>query len=374
MLRSLVGSEMCIRDRNHTLEVVAEGRRAVGDLLGCQPEEVTFGGNATTLTMVLARAVLRQSRVKEGDNIVLSQTDHDCNIGSWITVAEEHGVEIRWIRANEGCELDMGSAEQVVDDRTKLLAVGYASNTTGTVNDVKRLVDLGKQHGAWTHLDAVHYAPHGLIDVKEIGTNSLVCSSYKFFGPHVGCLYGQDQLMLDELFAYKVRPAPDTLGTPESWQISRWEPGTQNYEGIVGTTAAVNYIARIGEGDGRRERIADAWSKIQCHERAMTERFLIGISELGPDLRLFGISDPGRAGERTPTFSMRHASMDAPEFAAKLVAQGILCGYGNFYAQELCGLLELEESGGFVRCGLLHYNTMEEVDRLVDAVQHACQS
>jgi len=339
--------------------ILHEARAAVADLLGAaSPAEVKFGQNMTSLTFALSRSVARVLR--PGDEVVISCLDHEANRGPWIAAAADAGALIREIEVDLAtCTLDLASLDAALSERTRLVVVGYASNAVGTVNPVAEIVRRAHAVGAWTFVDAVHYAPHGPLDVVAIGADFLACSAYKFFGPHVGILYGRAEILAD-LPAYKVRPAED-----------RWETGTQNHEGIAGTLAAIDYLAEIGDrfgalapGAGRRDRLVAGMRTIETHERALSGRTLTGFAAI-PGLRVHGLADPGRAGERTPTFAVTLAGRAPRELAQALAARGIYAWDGDFYAATLVEDLGLASRGGVVRLGLVHYTTADEVDRLL---------
>ncbi len=348
--------------------ILAESRAAVADLLGAQaPAEVKFGQNMTSLTFALSRSIARVLR--PGDEIVISRLDHEANRGPWIAAARDGGATIREIDVDLAtCTLDLGSLDSLLSRHTRLVAVGYASNAVGTVNPVAEIIRRAHAAGAWTFVDAVHYAPHGPIDVAALGTDFLACSAYKFFGPHVGVLYGRAEL-LEALPPYKVRPASD-----------RWETGTQNHEGIAGTLAAVEYLADVGTRFGgvgeaspatasprRRERLVAAMEAIEAYERGLSARFLAGAAGV-PGLTLHGLADPTRAGERTPTFAVNLAGWTPRGLAEALAAEGIYAWDGDFYATTLVESLGLAATGGVVRLGFAHYTTEGEVDRLLETL------
>jgi cysteine desulfurase family protein (TIGR01976 family) len=339
--------------------LIEDAHAAVADLVGAaSPAEVKFGQNMTSLTFALSRSIARTLR--PGDEIVISRLDHEANRGPWITAAADAGVTIREIDVDPGtCTLDLASLDAVLSDRTRLVAVGYASNAVGTVNPVAEIVRRAHAAGAWTFVDAVHYAPHGPLDVAGLGTDFLACSAYKFFGPHMGILYGRAEV-LDSLPAYKVRPAED-----------HWETGTQNHEGIAGTLAAVDYLAEVGDrfgdvapGAGRRARVAAGMGAIEAYERGLSSRALAGLAAI-PGLTVHGLVDPARAAERTPTFAVTLAGWTPRGLAEALAGRGIYAWDGDFYATTLIEDLGLAPSGGVVRLGLVHYSTIDEVDRLL---------
>jgi len=347
---------------HRTNETIAGARAAMADLLGCESDEVVFGFNMTSLTFAMSRAIGRALRA--GDEIVLTLLDHDANFSPW-NALEESGVTIRRVAVNKAdCTLDMSDLEQKINSHTKLLAVGYASNAVGTINDVKEVVRLAHSVGALAYIDAVHYAPHGPIDVRALDCDFLVCSSYKFFGPHMGVLYGKRE-HLKRLHPYKVR-----ANTDES--PYRWEWGTLNHEGLAGITACVEYIADIGRkmrpSGTRRQAILAAYDEIAKYERALCERLIHGLRDFR-GLKVYGITDPQRFHGRCPTIALRIDGHAPLQLATKLGERGLFTWDGNYYALNLTEQLDVERDGGFLRIGLFHYNTVEEVDRLLGALR-----
>ena len=345
-----------------TDQMIAEARSAMADFLGCDADEIVFGPNMTTLTFAISRAIGQE--LKAGDEILLTHLDHDANISPW-RILEERGVKIQFADIHEkDCTLDLDDLASKITSRTKILAVGYASNAVGTINDVKTVVRLAHEAGAMAFIDAVHYAPHGPIDLRELDCDFLACSTYKFFGPHMGVLHGKRE-HLARLKPYKLRA--NTNAVPQ-----RWEWGTLNHECIAGITACVEYLAELGTRNAsvssRREAILAAYGAIQAHERKLMERMLRGLIEI-PGLRLYGISDPVWLDSRCPTFAVRLEGHTPLELATKLGDQGIFTWDGNYYAINLTERLGVEQSGGFLRIGLVHYNTEEEVDRLLDGLR-----
>ena len=342
-----------------TDQVIAGARSAMADFLGCDPDEIVFGANMTSLTFAISRAIGRE--LGPEDEILLTHLDHDANISPWRAL-EERGIKIQFADIHEeDCTLDLDDLASKINSRTKLVAVGYASNAVGTINDVKRIIGLAHEAGALAYIDAVHYAPHGPSDVRELDCDFLVCSTYKFFGPHMGVLYGKRE-HLARLQPYKVRA--NTNAVPQ-----RWEWGTLNHECIAGITACVNYLAELGrtsEGvSSRRESIQAAYRAIQLHERALMKRMLAGLQEIR-GLRLYGIGDPARLESRCPTFALRIEGHTPVELATRLGEQGIFTWDGNYYAINVTERLGVEQSGGFLRIGFVHYNTEEEVDRVLN--------
>jgi cysteine desulfurase family protein (TIGR01976 family) len=345
-----------------TDQVIAGARAAMADFLACDADEIVFGPNMTTLTFAISRAIGRE--LKAGDEILLTHLDHDANISPWRAL-EERGVKIQFADIREhDCTLDMDDLARKINSRTTVVAVGYASNAVGTINDVKTIIRLAHDAGAMAYIDAVHYAPHGPIDVRNLDCDFLACSTYKFFGPHMGVLYGKRE-HLTRLQPYKVRA--NTNAVPQ-----RWEWGTLNHECIAGITACVEYFAELGRSvascSDRRKALTSAYDAIQTHERKLMERMLRGLREIR-GLRLYGISDPSRLDSRCPTFAVRINGHTPLELASKLGDQGIFTWDGNYYAINLTERLGVEQSGGFLRIGLVHYNTEQEVDRVLDGLR-----
>jgi cysteine desulfurase family protein (TIGR01976 family) len=343
--------------------MIASARAAMADFLHCDKDEVVFGQNMTTITFALARAVGRV--LEPGDEIVVTTLDHDANVAPWRAL-EEMGMVIRQVDIRESdCTLDLEDLKRKLNANTRLVAVGYASNAVGTINPVAEITRLAHDAGALMFIDAVHYAPHGPLDVRALDCDFLVCSPYKFFGPHMGTLYGKREHLL-RFRPYKVRPAPDSL--PD-----RWETGTQVQELIAGIGAAVDYLAELGarsdaSAKDRRSALLAAYRATRRHEMALLSRLVEGLLAI-PGLRFFGISDPKRFDERCSTVSVRLANHTPAEAAALLGQRGIFTWDGNYYALNLTERLGVEASGGLLRIGLVHYNTAEEVDRLLAALQ-----
>ena len=358
----------------HTDAMIAEARAAMADFLHCAADEVAFGPNMTTLTFAISRAIGRD--LKPGDEILVTRLDHDANVSPWLAMAEDRGVTVRWAEIHDAdCTLDMADLASKINSKTKLVAVGYASNAVGTINPVKEIVQLAHKVGALAYVDAVHYGPHGLIDVAALDCDFLACSTYKFFGPHMGVLFGKRE-HLKRLRPYKVRP--NTNAIPNCWE---W--GTLNHECIAGITACVEYIADLGRkcGDGRlgrpssearpltrRAAIEAAYAAIHEHERGLLERIMTGVQKI-PRLKIYGITDPARFNERCATLAIRIEGHTPLELATKLGDRGFFTWDGNYYALNLTEHLDVEKSGGFLRIGLVHYNTAEEVDRLLAALR-----
>ncbi|MFL5244363.1 MAG: cysteine desulfurase-like protein [Gemmataceae bacterium] len=342
--------------------VVLAAHQAAADLINApSAQEIIFGPNMTTLTFQLSRAIGRT--LKPGDEVLVTRLDHDANISPWVLAARDAGADVKRVDIHlQDCTLDVDDYKKQLSPRTRMVALTCASNGVGTVNDVKRLGELAHDFGAWVFLDAVHYAPHGLIDVQEWGCDFLACSAYKFFGPHIGVLWGKGPL-LAELPAYKVRPASNAL--PD-----RWMTGTQNHECLAGVTAAIDYIANIGSEDrsrSRRARLCSAMRSIQAYERGLADLLLDGLAQR-PRFKVWGITKPDQRDRRVPTVSFSMSDRPAQAVAEHLASREIYVWSGNMYALELTERLGLEDKGGLLRIGLVHYNTMEEVDRLLAAL------
>jgi cysteine desulfurase family protein (TIGR01976 family) len=346
-----------------TLEIIAHARAAMADLFNCEKDEVVFGQNMTTITYAISRAIARE--LQPGDEILLTTLDHDANYSPWQAL-EEKGVVIRQVDIREAdCTLDLAELKTKLNEKTRLVAVGYASNSVGTINPVAEITSLAHAAGAMIYVDAVHYAPHGLIDVKALDCDFLVCSPYKFFGPHMGALYGKRQ-HLQSLRPYKVRPCTDQI--PD-----RWESGTQIHELIAGIGAAVEYLAELGrrcdaDAKTRREALAAAYRATVAHETGIIWRLISGLQSI-PGVRIYGITDPQRSAERCSTLSLRIGDHHPTTIATFLGERGIFTWDGNYYALNLSERLGVESQGGMLRIGLVHYNTAEEVDRLLAALR-----
>ncbi len=347
----------------NTDRMIAESRSAIGDFLNCDADEIVFGPNMTTLTYAMSRAIGRE--LASGDEIVLTLLDHDANFSPWKAL-EEKGVVIRTVKFNESdCTLDMSDLAAKIGKRTRLVAVGYASNAVGTINNVAEVVRLARQARALSYIDAVHYAPHGPIDVRALDCDFLVCSTYKFFGPHMGVLYGKRE-HLKRLRPYKVRPNTDNI--PNCWE---W--GTLNHECIAGIKACVDYWEELGRRakpavTTRRAAILAAHDAIQGHERAMMDKMIAGLLAI-PGLKLYGITDPHNFENRCATIAVRIEGHTPLELARKLGEHGFFTWDGNYYALNVTEQLNVERLGGFLRIGLVHYNTMEEVEGLQAAMR-----
>ena len=348
-----------------TDEVIEAARRAGADITGADPDEIVLGPNATTLLMGLSRSFGRT--LGPGDEIVVTMLDHDANVRPWILAAEDAGATVRWVDIHdEDATLDLDSFDGALSDRTRLVAFTLASNAVGSIPHAADLARRAHAAGALVAVDGVHLAQHRSLDVRAIDADILACSPYKFFGPHLGMLAVRRDL-LAEWRPYKLRPAPDEV--PE-----RWETGTQNHEGLAGLAAAVDYLAGVGRefgapvGGTRRGEVVAAFDAIVAHERELAVRFLEGLVRM-PRVRLWGVSDPARVGERTPTFAIRVGEQHPAETAEKLGRRGVLVWDGHYYAITVMERLGLLDSGGAVRVGFCHYHSIEDVDRVLDELE-----
>lgn len=355
-------------------DILDEAHAAMADLLNAaRPEEIVFGNNMTTLTFHMTRSLAKL--LNPGDTLLVTRLDHDANVAPWLLLAEDRGCQVAWVDFDvEDCTLSQESFQQALEKKPKIAAFGYASNAVGTVNPVRKLVKLAHEAGALTYIDAVQYAPHGPIDVQDLDADFLVCSSYKFFGPHAGILYGKYDL-LNELNAYKVRPASNELP-------GRFETGTQNHEGIAGVLGALEYFewlaAEFGgeyaEGlsedgyTGRRKALKQALTAIRAYEFELSRALIETLQDI-PGLQLFGLADLKRLDQRVPTISFRMRGRHPRQVAEDLGDAGIYVWDGNYYALSVTERLGVEQDGGMVRVGAAHYNTMDEVARLGDVLR-----
>ncbi len=343
--------------------VLDAAHAAMADFLGAgSPNEIVFGPNMTSLTFTLSRALGR--RLAPGDEIVVTRLDHDANIAPWLLLAEDRGAVVRWVDLRpEDCTLDMGDFEAQISDRTKIVACGYASNAVGTINDIQAVVQMAHAAGALCYVDAVQYAPHGPIDVQALDCDFLVCSPYKFFGPHAGVLFGKYAL-LDGLRAYKVRPAEDK-------PPHKFETGTQNHEGQAGTLGCIEYFewlgGQLGSQGTRRDKLVRAMTALADYERELGAHLLEGLQTIA-GLKIRGITQGDQLTRRVPTVSFTLANWHPRQLAERLAAERIYTWDGNYYALAIMERLGLQESGGMLRVGLAHYNTRAEVDRLISVL------
>lgn len=339
--------------------LLKEARQAAADFLGCDGDEVVFGANMTTLTFAMSRAIARE--LQPGDEIIVTALDHDANVAPWLAL-EERGVMVRTVDIHsEDCTLNMADLEHQITSRTKIVAIGYASNAVGTINNVAQVVRLAHAVGALVFVDAVHYAPHGLVNVRSLDCDFLVCSAYKFFGSHVGILYSKRE-HLERLRPYKPRPAPDDVPC-------RWETGTLNFEGLAGMIAAIDYLTDLGchlspTVANRRNALMTAMVMIQEYERTLSEYLIPHLLEI-PGVQVYGITNPAQFTWRTPTVGLRIAGYSPLELARAFGDRGIFTWNGNFYALNLIRRLGLEPNGGLLRIGCTHYNTLEELQRFL---------
>jgi cysteine desulfurase family protein (TIGR01976 family) len=353
--------------------ILEEAHLAMADFYNAaRPEEIIFGNNMTTLTLHISRSIARTWNA--GDTIVVTRLDHDANITPWVLAAQDRGVNVRWVDFDvEDGTLKLDDFAAAMETRPRLVAFGYASNALGTINPVKKLVQMAHEAGALVYVDAVQYAAHGPIDVQEMGCDFLVSSAYKFFGPHAGILYGRYDL-LEKLFAYKVRPASDHLP-------GKFETGTQNHEGIAGVLGAIEYLAWVGETfgqdyvekygerfNGRRLHLKQAMAAIRAYEYEIS-RAVLSTLEAIPGLHIYGLADICRLEERVPTYSFTLEGWHPRQLAGKLASHGIYVWDGNYYALAVTERLGLEDKGGMLRVGPVHYNSVEEVARLREVLR-----
>jgi cysteine desulfurase family protein (TIGR01976 family) len=354
-----------------TDEIIQNAHEAMADLLNAtSADEIMFGPNMTTLTFAMSRSIGRE--LQAGDEIVVTTLDHDANVAPWLEL-RERGVVIRQVDINpDDCTLRYEQFEELLNERTKLVAMNMASNAVGTINDVQRVADMAHAVGAWMYVDAVQAVPHLPVDVQALHCDFLACSAYKFFGPHQGILWAKRE-HLERLHAYKVRPAANDL----PW---RWETGTQNHEGQAGTLAAVDYLAQIGRDhadrysdqlanlDGRRRALRAGMLAVQEYEQSLSLCFLEQMERV-PGLRLFGIADAARMNERVPTFAITTEGRSPQQLAQALGERGIATWAGHYYALALVERLgRWPDHGGMLRIGCAHYNTAEELDRLFEVL------
>jgi len=347
-------------------EFVDAARRAMADFLNApSPEEISFGQNMTTLTLHLSRSI--GQFLNAGDEIVLSRMEHDANVAPWLLLARDCDLTVRWLPFNtESFEFDDGALDNVLSERTRLVCIGGASNLTGTINDIKSLCAAARDAGAWTFVDGVQSAPHVLPDVQDIGCDFFTCSAYKFFGPHQGILWGR-RGVLEQLEPYKVRPAPLEL----PW---RFETGTLSHEGMAGTSAAIDYLAGVGgrhpDDNSRRENLVAAFSAMFEYEKSLAEKLIEGLQNIA-GVTVQGISDPEALDRRVPTVSFTHAGHAPDDIAQAMARRNIFVWSGHNYGLEPARALGLLESGGVVRIGAVHYNTVEEINETLDATAAA---
>jgi cysteine desulfurase family protein (TIGR01976 family) len=351
--------------------IYADVHDAMADLLNAaSPNEIVFGQNMTTITLHMARSIGKL--FEAGDEIVLSRMEHDANIAPWLLMARDFDLEVRWLPFNtDTYEFDADAIDSVLTEKTRLVCVGAASNLLGTIHDVKTICAKARAAGAMSYIDAVQYVPHVSTDVQDMGCDFLVCSAYKFFGPHQGILYGRAEL-LEELEPYKLRTAPDEIP-------GCFETGTLSHEGAAGTTAAVDYLAEIGESmagsyldrypqfNGRRQSAHAALDLLFDYETTLASQLISGLQQI-PGVRIHGVTAADAMDRRVPTVSITVDGQHPDAVGEALGQRGIFCWTGNYYAVEGTRFLGLEDSGGTIRLGPVHYNTVAEVDRTLNAL------
>jgi cysteine desulfurase family protein (TIGR01976 family) len=351
-------------------ETVAAARRAGADLVGADARRIVFGANSTSLLLHLSRSFART--IGPGDHVVVTRLDHDANVRPWVLAARDAGATLTWVDVRpDDATLDLDSFDAALRREPKLVAFTLASNAVGTITPSAELVAKAKAAGALVAVDGVHVAQHRAIDLDALGADIVSVSPYKVFGPHMGMVAASPEV-LDGWDAYRVRPA-ERYESPE-----RWETGTQNHEAMAGFTAAVDYLAELGAASSealeprpvtiaRRAAIVAAFEAIGSHERGLAHRFLDGVASIA-GVRLYGIDDPARLDERTPTFAVRVADQHPRDTAKALAAAGIFTWDGHYYAIELFERLGLLDTGGAVRIGFCHYHSHDEVDRVLEAL------
>ena len=362
---------------NRTDQVIAEARSSMADFLhAASPNEIVFGPNMTTLTFAFSRAIGKT--LQAGDEIVVTILDHDANVAPWMAL-QERGVIIRTVDVHpENVTLDMEDMRSKITNRTKVVAVGYASNAVGTMNDIATIILWAHEVDALAWIDAVQFAPHGPIDVQKLDADFLLCSSYKFFGPHLGILYGKAE-HLEKFPAYKVRPASNNI--PD-----RWETGTQNHEGLAGLVGVIDYLAMVGREnsnqyrelfntnaekgsyDGRQLDLKVAMQALMDYEQGLSAQLLTGLREI-KGLKVYGVTDTKQLALRVPTFACNIEGYLPRELARHLASQGIFVWDGNYYALGIMERLELESKGGALRLGMAHYNTFNEIDNVLECLE-----
>jgi cysteine desulfurase family protein (TIGR01976 family) len=339
-----------------TEEILADTRGATADFLGAAPEEIAFGANMTTLTFALSRALAEHW--DEGSEIVVTELDHRANVDPWLIAATEKGAKVRWIRVDpETLTLHREDLARNINEKTRFVAIGLASNAVGTVNDVAAVAERAHSAGAIVAVDAVHAAPHIPVDRDAIGADIITCSAYKFFGPHVGVTAVRRDLF-ERLNVYRLDPAPDHI--PD-----KLETGTQNHEGIAGVKGALDFIASLGEGISQREKLTSAMEAIEEHEADLAAKFRAGLGDL-PRVELYAAPESVR---KTPTIAFRVQGHTTEEVCAQMLEHGFFIAAGDFYASTLAEKLGISHSGGFVRAGLAPYSTEEEVERFVETLE-----
>jgi cysteine desulfurase family protein (TIGR01976 family) len=338
-----------------TEEILRDTRQAVADFLGAAADEVAFGANMTTLTFAISRAL--SCTWDSSTEVVVTELDHRANVDPWLLAAAERGARVRWIRVNpETLALEPDDVERAINEKTKLVAVGLASNAVGTINDVASIAGRAREAGAFVAVDAVHAAPHIPIDRDAAGADILTCSAYKFFGPHVGVSVVKRDL-LDALGVYKVEPAPDYI--PD-----KLETGTQNHEGIAGVKGAIDFISALGDGASQREKLVAGMRALEEYEAGLAERFRAALREI-PTVKLYAAPEDVR---KTPTIAFRIEGRTPREFCERMVENGFFVADGHFYASTLAEKLGIRDKGGWIRAGLAPYNTEEEVEGFIESL------
>ncbi len=340
--------------------LVHDAHAAVADLYGARShEEIVFGQNMTTLTLHMSRCLGKQ--LKAGDEIVLSRMDHDANVAPWLLLAEDKGLTIRWMDFDpDTFEFPDDALTRVLSPRTRILAMGYASNCTGTINDVTRFCAQAREAGAISYIDAVQFAPHGLVDVQAVGCDFLVSSAYKWFGPHMGILWGRTE-RLQETFGYKVRAVGEDLP-------HKFETGTLSHEGMAGCLGAVEYLASLGNGETRRQQLVSAWKSMESYEQSLTQKLIDGISGI-KGLKVRGITSANAVHRRVPTVSFTVEGVQPVTLAKHFADENIFVWSGHNYALEPVTRMGLMDKGGVLRVGLAHYNTEDEINRFVSSLK-----
>ncbi|WP_088035470.1 cysteine desulfurase-like protein [Evansella clarkii] len=340
-----------------TEEIIADARNIIADLFGVKAREVAFGANMTTLALSVGRALGKT--INKGDEIVVTEIDHRANVDPWISMAEDRGATVRWLKVDpESLTLNLDNLHEVINEKTKLVAVGLASNAVGTINNVKRIAERAREAGALTAVDAVHAAPHIAIDRNKLGADILLCSAYKFFGPHVGIAVIKENVF-EQLDPFKLQPAPDYL--PD-----KLETGTQNHEGIAGIKPAVEFVEKLGEGADRRERILAGMAIIEEYENSLADKMREGLRTIS-NVKLY---EAAPDVPKTPTIAFTVEGMNSRDVCKRIAEEhGIFTADGHFYATTLAGKLDINDKGGWVRAGLAPYNTAEEVEAFIQAVE-----
>ncbi len=350
------------RTTQDAVAIVDEAHKALADFYGAgSADEIVFGQNMTTLTLHMSRCLGK--RFRQGDEIILSRMDHDANVAPWLLMAEDVGMTVRWMEFDTGTfEFPDDALSKLLNDRTRIVAFGYASNCTGTINDAKRFCSQARAAGALSYVDAVQFAPHGLIDVTALGCDFLVSSAYKWFGPHMAALWGRKEL-LEETFAYKVRPADNEAP-------HKFETGTLSHEGMAGCTGAIDYLASLGKGASRRTQLASAWTNLETYEQSLSLHLIDGIRDI-KGLKIRGITSANAMHRRVPTVSFTIDGTPPDKLARHFGNDNIFVWSGHNYAVEPIKAMGLADKGGVLRVGIAHYNTKVEVDQFITSLKQA---